>query len=47
LEKGILENFIYLREMKIVPKIVLNAAKILNGIKTMFAGLADHLIEEN
>jgi hypothetical protein len=47
LEKEILENFICLREMKILPRIVLNAVKILNGIRTIFAGLADHLIEEN
>jgi hypothetical protein len=47
LGKGILENSIFLKEMKILPKIVLNVAKISNGIRTMFAGLVDRLKEGN
>jgi hypothetical protein len=33
--------------MKILLKTVLSVVKTLSGIKIMFAGLVDHLIEEN
>jgi hypothetical protein len=46
LDKEILGNYIFHKEMKIQKRIVLNVAKISSGIKTMFVGLVDHLTEE-
>jgi hypothetical protein len=46
LDKETPENYIFLKEMKILKKIVLNVEEILNGTKIIFVGLVDLLIEE-